>query len=305
MSAPAGMKWVLASGLLLAAAVGCDGGEAGAGEPDAAAPADAARPDAGPTAGLVVEAGGYSIAAYCDGPVSATRPMVVFVNGLGGPYFAWVDVVEELVADTRVCLFDRPGVGASEAPREPMSVERNAVILEEVIDAVRGDEQVDRVVLVAHSIGGSIAFPYARDHAGQVAGLILLDATPPGFGPAILALIPEDETGPAAGIRQTVLDMAEGDNVERLVFVDVEGAEAGAPGDLPLWVLTHREDLLDGVAGPEYADAVGEAWSAGQETWAALSTAGALTVTDAGHLIFVDELALTVDTIRAALGDAP
>jgi pimeloyl-ACP methyl ester carboxylesterase len=81
-------------------------------------------------------------------------------------------VQPELAKTTRVCAFDRAGLGWSEpgpAPRSPAHIadELHTLLTNAGIDGP--------IVLVAHSAGGKHARLYAQRHPEQVAGIVLVD----------------------------------------------------------------------------------------------------------------------------------
>ncbi|MGY1606244.1 alpha/beta fold hydrolase [Geodermatophilus sp. SYSU D00700] len=84
--------------------------------------------------------------------------------------------IQPAVAGTaRVCAYDRAGQGWSEdAPQAQDGLA--AADLHTLLDRAGED---GRYVLVGHSIGGDQTMTYAARHPEQVAGMVLLDTTPP------------------------------------------------------------------------------------------------------------------------------
>jgi len=189
-------------------------------------------------------------------------PAVVLVNGIGDDATSaqWVEVERALGGSARVCRYDRPGTGASDAPRV---AGRGADELDAELDAVV-DHAADRgrVVLVAHSFGGYLARVYADRHPDRVAGLVFVDALDPSVG-----LL--EGTG-APNLEEVA--MAD----ERLDLGDVEQAARSVTaweGDPPLVVLVR-------------GGGAGQAWTAGQERLAALSgRSRTVVVPGVGHQI--------------------
>jgi len=123
-----------------------------------------------PPPGRLVDVGGYRMHISCMG---AGTPTVVLNSGAGGFSAEWSLVQPELAKTTRVCAFDRAGMGWSEpgpAPRSPAHIadELHKLLTNAGIDGP--------IVLVAHSAGGKHARLYAQRHAEQVAGIVLVDA---------------------------------------------------------------------------------------------------------------------------------
>lgn len=234
-----------------------------------------------------------------------TRPMVMLINGLGVTWESFDALRQSLSTDTRVCAYHRPGIGTSDAPRTGVTAQTNVVLLEEVIDAVRDPAQVDQMVLIAHSLGGSIAVPYARAHADQVKGLVLFDCTPPGYAPALLEIIPEYEPpiSKAFFMRKNFADLAAtGLAPEMWKFVDVEGADAGSLGAIPLVTIAHGDAYFMDELGPPYAEPLQAAWTEGETRWAALSSdSEQLVAAGAKHFVHTDDPELALEKARSVI----
>ena len=164
-----------------------------------------------------VEVGGYSLDIVCEGEGS---PTVLFEAGSGGDRHALADWVD-LHGLTRVCAYDRAGIGTSD-PR-PLSgattVGDRADELSRLLDGAGIDEPL---VLASHSLGGGIDQFFADRYPDRVAGLVFIDPIAiPGFvahfGPEL-----EDGTGGTMDMVQTARDW------RRL----------GTFGSIPLFVLT-------------------------------------------------------------------
>ncbi len=96
-------------------------------------------------------------------------PALVFISGFMGITTIWQAQIEAFRDRHRCIAFDTRGAGRSEKPlpRVAYGVKRHARDLAAVLDAL----DVDRAVLVGHSMGGNIALEtYALDPA-RIAGL--------------------------------------------------------------------------------------------------------------------------------------
>ena len=123
-----------------------------------------------PAPGQLVDVGGYRMHIHCMG---TGMPTVVLNSGAGGFSAEWSLVQPELAKTTRVCAFDRAGLGWSEqgpAPRTP------AHIADELHTLLTNAGIAGPLVLVAHSAGGKHARLYAQRHPDRVAGIVLVDA---------------------------------------------------------------------------------------------------------------------------------
>jgi pimeloyl-ACP methyl ester carboxylesterase len=139
----------------------------GAGYEAVMASGDAARY---PAPGQLVDVGGYRMHIACMG---AGSPTVVLNSGAGGFSAEWSLVQPKLAKTTRVCAFDRAGLGWSEPGPEPRSP---AHIADELHTLLTNAGIDGPIVLVAHSAGGKHARLYAQRHPERVAGIVLVDA---------------------------------------------------------------------------------------------------------------------------------
>jgi pimeloyl-ACP methyl ester carboxylesterase len=146
-------------------------------------------------------------------------------------------------------------------------------------------------VVVGHSFGGAEAVTFASTYAGEVAGLVLLDASPTTW-PDIVCSVPAYEAV-CAIMRDPALDP------ERLdVFpAFAEVATITSLGDLPMSVVTAAHRNPAGLT-PEELTRLDSQWAAGMERWAALSSSSTIvSVDDSGHDIHVDQPQVVIDEI--------
>jgi pimeloyl-ACP methyl ester carboxylesterase len=124
-----------------------------------------------PPPGHLVDVGGHRLHLWCTG---AGAPPVILEAGLGGSSADWGFVQPDIARFTRVCSYDRAGMGYSDPGPSPRTARRIAEELAELIDrsGLGGP-----VVLVAASSGGFDVRVFASDHTDRVAGLILIDAS--------------------------------------------------------------------------------------------------------------------------------
>lgn len=122
-----------------------------------------------PPAGKFVEVGGVSL-HYVD---RGEGPAVVLLHGNGVSYqdFELSGLLGLAAAGHRVIAFDRPGFGYSDRPRSAIWTPSTQAAL---IAGALKQIGVERAVIVGHSWGTLVALAMALDHAGPVAGLVLL-----------------------------------------------------------------------------------------------------------------------------------
>jgi hypothetical protein len=76
--------------------------------------------------GEMVDVGGYRLHLYCIGENVAGSPTVILEQGLGGTCPAWAYVQPEIAQATRVCAYDRAGMGWSDLSPEPRDAQHIA-----------------------------------------------------------------------------------------------------------------------------------------------------------------------------------
>jgi pimeloyl-ACP methyl ester carboxylesterase len=104
---------------------------------------------------------------------------VALVHGWAGRIEQWRFQLGALAAEgVRVLALDLPGHGQSEPPREPCSM----ALCAEAVRAALEAADVRDAVLVAHSLGISVASRFYRDHPDRVRGLISVDGAVLGYG---------------------------------------------------------------------------------------------------------------------------
>jgi pimeloyl-ACP methyl ester carboxylesterase len=127
-----------------------------------------------PPPGQLVDVGGYRLHINCTGTGS---PTVVIVAGAGDWSTSWAGYVQpEVAKTTRVCTYDRPGLGWSEASPLPSDAAQFARDLHTLLQNanVQGP-----YVMVGHSLGGFVVRIFAQDYASEVAGVVLVDSMNP------------------------------------------------------------------------------------------------------------------------------
>ena len=140
-----------------------------------------------PPPGKRVDVGGYRIHVLAEG-LRRDKPAVVWMPGGHAAGFAFHHLHKALRDEGRSILIDRPGTGWSDVGPFPRTTAKEA---KEIIAALEGAGEEGPFVLVGHSFGGLLMANVARRWPGQVAALVLVDATPPDtiiYGPQIPVL---------------------------------------------------------------------------------------------------------------------
>ncbi len=123
--------------------------------------------------GRLVDVGGHRLHLECTG----TRSPTVVLQPGGGAMSADLGLITPAVArDTRVCVYDRPGRGAS----DPVGTAQDgAQIAAELHTLLHRAHVPGPYVLAGHSFGGLYVMSYAAQFPEDVAGLVLVDSTAP------------------------------------------------------------------------------------------------------------------------------
>jgi pimeloyl-ACP methyl ester carboxylesterase len=172
---------------------------------------------------------GTRVAYYKAG---AGSPTVVFESGLGDGKAVWTDVVRAVKRTNQVFSYDRPGYGASsrvEGPRDPCTI---ATEEHNLLHAVG---LTPPYILVGHSIGGLYQYVYAKLYPEDVAGVVLVDPTHPGYLQTI-----QHEASRAATVAQTMLAVPVlFSDTEKREWYDMDGCLAQIDTTKPLNVPAH------------------------------------------------------------------
>lgn len=125
-----------------------------------------------PAPGRLVDVGTLKMHIYCTG---AGSPTVILSSGSDDFSILWSKVQPEVSKVTRVCSYDRAGLGRSEASHETRTA---AVIVRELHLLLSNVGMDPPYLFVGHSFGGALTRLYAYQHPEEVAGLVLVDAAP-------------------------------------------------------------------------------------------------------------------------------
>jgi len=126
-----------------------------------------------PPPGEMVDVGGYSLHINCVGQGS---PTVVLDGGSGEMSAQWVWVQREVSDSTRVCAYDRAGMGWSEMGPQPRDAKQ---ISSELHTLLTKADIEGPYVLVGHSFGGLYMQTYAARYPDKVAGVALVESSHP------------------------------------------------------------------------------------------------------------------------------
>lgn len=123
----------------------------------------------------MVQADGHQVAYRVEGHGA---PVLVLISGLGDGMASFDGVIDDLAKSATVIVYDRAGYGRS---GDPEGVRDAAAAERELSDLLRASGIKGPYVVGGHSVGGQYAEYFARRHAGEVSGLILIDSRPADF----------------------------------------------------------------------------------------------------------------------------
>lgn len=277
-----------------------------------------------PAIGRLVDIGGRRMYLDCRGEGS---PTVILDAGLGGDSLDWSLVQPAIVTTTRVCSYDRAGMGRSE--RGPLP--RTPARLADDLHALLANAGIfGPYVLVGHSLAGKTMRMFAAEYPTETAGMVLVDARSEyvdakvsateaeAFGSALelqgliysvarrlglarafaVSLAGEDRLPAGVAtemvLRKTAADAIETTTAEGISRVADDAALSGAPlGSMPLVVIAAGASL----AGLPH-------WQAAQERMAALSPHGHLVVAEhSSHAVQLEQPGIVIDAVRAVVSD--
>jgi pimeloyl-ACP methyl ester carboxylesterase len=112
---------------------------------------------------------GRTIHLVCMGEGS---PTIILSAGVFDWSTAWSKVQPVVASRTRVCAWDRAGLGLSDPPAKPQMVDATTADLEAALEAadIKGP-----YVLVGHSVGAYESLLFADRQLSHVAGMVLVD----------------------------------------------------------------------------------------------------------------------------------
>jgi len=239
----------------------------------ATAPVCPAPPRAPVADAMVDVGGGLSVHVHCMG---SGEPTVILEAGAGTDGSAWQLVQPEIARLTRACVYDRAGAGYSESPARPRDVGQ---IVRELHTLLANGNLAGPYVLVGHSIGGLYVRLYAVEYPGDVAGMVLVDASSEDQDlrmwslepPEVLAAM--DDPSDREGVR---LD------AKRAAMARLRGANRSL-GDRPLVVLTAGLQSDEPGVSPELRARESQVWNAMQAELPRLSSNSAHVVAARSH----------------------
>lgn len=209
--------------------------------------------DPGPPPGRMVDVGGFRMHLVCEGEGS---PAVILDAGAADLWTTWFRVQPEIARSTRVCSYDRAGIGYSEPGPLPRS---RRLMVEELRTLLARAGVPPPYVLVGHSFGGLNVRLYAALHPKEVVGLVLEESAhedhwkkaPQEFWERHLKLMEEE--------RQTVERARRGEPMPAISYVP-DGLpmrarrQVAAVSRRPAWyIASYQESLISDEGAKAFA----------------------------------------------------
>jgi len=135
--------------------------------------AEEADLEAFPPPGQLEDVGGYRLHIHCTG---AGSPTVVIDAGQGDWSTSWGSVQQEVAKTTRICTYDRAGLGWSEPGPLPRDVAHFAKDLHTLLQKANVPGPY---IMVGHSLGGASVRIFMHDYGSEVAGVVLIESMNP------------------------------------------------------------------------------------------------------------------------------
>jgi pimeloyl-ACP methyl ester carboxylesterase len=122
-----------------------------------------------PSLQRTLELGGQRVNVLDTG---GSAPALLFLHGWSSNWQIFLLNIAAFMDTHRVLALDLPGFGASELPREPLSIRDYA----RLVDAMCAELGVERVSVVGNSMGGFVGAELALSFATRVDRLVLVSA---------------------------------------------------------------------------------------------------------------------------------
>ncbi len=128
-----------------------------------------------PPPGKLVDVGGHRLHIYCMGSQRDVPPVLIEAGlGVSSSYYHWLQI--NLARSTRVCTYDRAGLGWSDASNRPREL---GDVVEQLHTLLQSSGFERPFVLAGHSIGAIIGREYVARYPSDVVGLAFLDGSHP------------------------------------------------------------------------------------------------------------------------------
>jgi len=214
-----------------------------------------------------------------QGPVT-----VVVVPGLHATASSWSKVSNRFSWITRVCFYDRPGLGLSPARSNRGAVLDAGGLARELQALLNVAHEPGPYVVVGHSFGGLVARAFIRQNYSRIAGVLLAESVDP---------------------KDTTLGQYWQEAGHNIDMVASQRAAGAGPrlGSHPLVVLSASKPDRDHLKGPTYGepDWVTKLWINEQRENKNLSSNSIQVIAESGHVLQQDNPNAVVAALHAVV----
>ena len=244
-----------------------------------------------------IDVGGYKLQISCSGQGT---PAVIVESGLGIPAIGsghWRVVTSAIKKTTQICLYDRAGIGFSDAPDPHQSNRTSQDMVNDLHTLLVNANVPAPYILVGHSIGGYNVRLYASQYPYEVTGVVLVDSAHPDQWSEFSAVLPPESRPPTDPFS----------NPERMDLIASadQVRVSKSMGDLPLVVLTRAPGWIIPVLSPELSAKIDQIWQDLQFDLTGLSSNSTHMIAPlAGHNIPADEPQSVIEAILKVMEKA-
>jgi pimeloyl-ACP methyl ester carboxylesterase len=253
-----------------------------------------------------IDVGGYALHIVCTGEGT---PTVIIETGFGEPAIekensSWLKVSNEIAKTTRICRYDRAGLGSSDIAKGKNRTSKD--MAKDLHTLLHKAHVPGPYILVGHSIGGYHVLVFAHQYPKEVAGMVLVDSSHPDQWQEISAVLPPESPNEPVSIKnlRTAPPASLPEKMDILESAK-EVREVKSLGNLPLVVISHAPtSTIDSRLTPELSAQIQQVWTKLQNNLASLSSNTThIIATKAGHYIQVDEPQLVIDAILKVIAE--
>lgn len=291
-----------------------------------------------PPPGRLVDVSGYRMHINCTGNGT---PTVILESAFGGYSLDWALVQPEVAKFTRVCSYDRAGMGWSDARPEARTSKEIASELSSLLAAAQINGPY---LIVAHSLGGYHGRVFIAQNRDRVAGVVLVDSSHPDQdirfpeSPAskkrFRELLKVGRMAMIFGLPRWLGKCGRGSSslfprlqsvhamsvdrecrAEQISAIEAElnginesrqeVRDSGTLGAIPLVVISRDPQTALGPAPDQPAQQFEMLWTQMQKELTQLSSRGTQIIAkDSGHYIQVDQPGVVIDAIHRVFDEA-
>ena len=227
---------------------------------------------------------------HCSGKGT---PTVILEAGYNDNSETWALVQPAVAEFTRVCAYDRAGLGRSDPGPEPRDSYQT---IEELHTLLAGAGEKGPFVLAGHSLGGLYMRLFTDTYPEEVVGLVLVDSAHMDDAERCKEVLPPKSLNESESLKSLREYLA---NPLTFTEIPVRILEPGSLGDLPLVVLSVPKQQRPEDLPAILRDDLDEIWVDLQNEWAMISTNSShVFVAESSHFIQKDQPDVVIAAIH-------